>query len=335
MNSFSEIWSNPKERLDFIIAIVVCVLFGIGIFYLFPTDAEYLADKSEETDSYTHTSQAETTNPNLQSTNVGEAAVGYSKKILRDKDVEGKSVGFFKQKNIQPTIDPKKSGLEEGELDEEGREEDAFQEDEDKNISNKDEVKIVEGLEEKKALDSLRITDFQELEEESTLDSNSVDSLEKVVDAQGLEELSDEDSSETEVAIGGERHKGELEEAAENEEELEEKDANSKPTEESKSETITTSKNATKTSNKTTTKDSSTAHQSGGCIIVVGAFEKDHNAQKIIRQLKRKNYTVKTGWRKGLKYVGVPVNCQDKKTVENTLQQLRNAFDIEAWLLKP
>lgn len=330
MSSFSEIWSNPKERLDFIIAIFVCVLFGIGIFYLFPTDAEYLADKSEPIESHSNVSQTEAVALNLQDTNV-ERATDYSNKILRDKDVEGKSIGFF-QRKTQPTTDVQKSGTIEDRT---------LQEDENNGNSDKEKLKIAEDLEENKGLDSLKITDFQELEEEEIVDSNSVEDLEKVVSDQELEKkLSDEDSSEIAVTIGGGKEEiiveEDLEEKEDLETELEENTANTKSTEESKSKTITTSKNTAKPSNKASTKDhSTTTHQSGDCIIVVGAFEKNHNAQKIIRQLKRKNYTVKTGWRKGLKYVGVPVNCKDKKTVENTLQQLRNAFDIEAWLLKP
>lgn len=315
MNTFHDIWNNPKERLDFIIALIVCALFGIGILFFLPQNPS-IAQEDNLLQNESASSSIEPTS--LLAKDSEEITTTYSKKILTDQDLEQKQKGnFFSQKN--PHIDSTKIISTHSQT----------------NTSKKtsslntsppqpkkmDVVKKKMNDVKKLSLDSLKISDFQTLEkaDKVTRDSSKDlgNSTDKKVDelttikknsAEGM----DKESTVEEINVG--------------------KDTNSDNNKTSPSIKNTKPKSTTPPSKP---KKDNIGYQSGDCIIVVGAFEKDVNAKKIIRQLKQKGYTVKTGWRKGLKYVGVPVDCQKDKIMQNTLQQLRKTFDIEAWVLKP
>ena len=71
------------------------------------------------------------------------------------------------------------------------------------------------------------------------------------------------------------------------------------------------------------------------CVIIVGAFEEVSNRKAIIQKLKSLGYPYSHGvLRKGLNYVGVPVNCNDKQEKRRLLNELNEAFGIESWVKK-
>lgn len=341
MNSFKDIWNNPDERPDFIIALIVCALFGVGILYFLPQSDRFLTTTGE---SSTIAAKATTAYaPNPTTVDAQEQNRVYTKTILRDKDVEEGRVGLAsKTKKPSPVSKPSSNQVDINSTStNSGSNNIASNKNAEQTANNSNEDNT--GVSKDPLLDSLKTTDFKETEVADDLGK------EKPSD---LDSLADKNSDES-VVIEADKNsttgdKGDSKDSSKTDASKEvvnvSKDTNSDENSKNESDKNVansdntkpkTPANASKPNTDKTSKDDDFNRHIGDCIIVVGAFEKDHNAQKIIRQLKRKGYTVKTGWRKGLKYVGVPTNCKDQKVMNTTLQKLRKTFDIEAWVLRP
>lgn len=341
MNTFNDIWNNPKERLDFIIALIVCALFGIGILFFLPQSSS-LASQED------NLSQNESTLSSIESASLlakdsEETTRTYSKKILTDKDLEGKEKrNSFFQKNKPLDSTKTTSTHNQSNTNKQTNNLDTSSPQPKKTDVVKKKTNDVKKL----SLDSLKTTDFQKLEqvdeiaEDSSKDlGNSTnknvdelvaikkDSLEGMDKNSIIEKIPDTKTSNESLNLSKDTNSDESSKNTSNKSIVNSNNnKNSSPINNNKAASSSTPSNS---------KKDDISYQLGDCIIVVGAFEKDVNAKKIIRQLKRKGYTVKTGWRKGLKYVGVPIDCKKDKMMQNTLQQLRKTFDIEAWVLKP
>lgn len=73
------------------------------------------------------------------------------------------------------------------------------------------------------------------------------------------------------------------------------------------------------------------------CVIIVGAFKDETNLKKTLAKLEKNGFSAAQGPlnKKGLKYAGVPVDCNqnlaDKRAKMNTLNSI---FNIDSWLYK-
>ena len=71
------------------------------------------------------------------------------------------------------------------------------------------------------------------------------------------------------------------------------------------------------------------------CVIVVGVFREPKNKLAIIEQLQKLGYAQKEGvLRNDLNYVGVPINCSNKKENLKLLNELNEALGIQSWIKK-
>ncbi|MFK7903929.1 MAG: SPOR domain-containing protein [Chitinophagales bacterium] len=342
MNSFKDIWNNPEERPDFIIALIVCALFGVGILYFLPQSEHFLTTTGESSAIAAKATTGYVSSP--ATIEVQEQNTLYTRKILTDKDVEEGRIGSASNTKRPSHISKPSSnqiGIDNDTNPGSGSTNTPSDENEAQNQnvnnSNEDNTNIDKTLQ----LDSLKTTDFQETEivdelgkdKPSDLDSlankNSDESLTNEIDKDlKTEDNTNNSEKNTAKAITDPNKDTNSDESSKNQ--------SNKNITDSDNNTTTTPVTPSKTKTpKTTPKSDDFNRHIGECIIVVGAFEKDHNARKIIRKLKGKGYTVKTGWRKGLKYVGVPTNCKDKNAMKAALQKLRKTFDIEAWVLRP
>lgn len=69
------------------------------------------------------------------------------------------------------------------------------------------------------------------------------------------------------------------------------------------------------------------------CVIIVGAFAKRHNADKVIKQLEKAKYKVHTFYRKGRLAVSVTDDCKDEKGLQAKLNALKKQYK-GAWILR-
>ena len=71
------------------------------------------------------------------------------------------------------------------------------------------------------------------------------------------------------------------------------------------------------------------------CVIVVGAFREVSNKTKIIDKLQLLGYSHTEGvLRRGLNYVGVPVECSNRSGKKKLLRELNKEFGIQSWVKK-
>jgi len=340
MNSFKDIWNNPEERPDFIIALIVCALFGVGILYFLPQSDRFLTNMGEPSSI-----AAKATNyvPSPTTIDVQEQNTLYTRKILTDKDVEEGRISSASNTKRPPHISKPSSnqiGINNSENPNSGSTNTPSNEEkaqnQNANNSNEDDA----NSDKTPLLDSLKTIDFQETEIVDELGKDEPSDLGSLANKNSDESLANE--IDKDLKTGDNKNTSEKNLSKEitdgnkdtNSDESSKNESDKNITNSGNNKTTTPVKSSKTTNSTKNQKDDFNRHI-GECIIVVGAFEKDHNAKKIIRQLKGKGYNVKTGWRKGLKYVGVPTNCKDKNAMKVALQKLRKTFDIEAWVLRP
>ena len=71
------------------------------------------------------------------------------------------------------------------------------------------------------------------------------------------------------------------------------------------------------------------------CVIVVGAFTENANKETVKTKLMSLGYSPAEGvLRQGLHYIGVPVDCSNKKEKRRLLSELNATFDIDSWVKK-
>ena len=71
------------------------------------------------------------------------------------------------------------------------------------------------------------------------------------------------------------------------------------------------------------------------CVVVVGAYSELYNKDNTIDKLIKLGYAYAEGELKnGLTYVGVPVDCNDKKGIRKLYEELDNAFNVLPWIKK-
>lgn len=71
--------------------------------------------------------------------------------------------------------------------------------------------------------------------------------------------------------------------------------------------------------------------QKSSCVIVVGAFKMAEGVTETLERLKAAKYKTTTGYVRGLRYVGVPVDCDNHQAL---MDEINGKFDKEAWLLR-
>ena len=71
------------------------------------------------------------------------------------------------------------------------------------------------------------------------------------------------------------------------------------------------------------------------CTIIVGVFRNPDNKAAILKELKTLGYETKEGlMKKGVSYVGVPVECTNETKKRALLNSLNKAFEIDSWVKK-
>ncbi|MGB1241405.1 MAG: hypothetical protein ACPG49_02715, partial [Chitinophagales bacterium] len=187
MNSFKDIWNNPEERPDFIIALVVCALFGVGILYFLPQSDRFLTTTRE---SSTIAAKSKTAYaPNPTTVDAQEQNRVYTKTILRDKDVEEGRVGLAsKTKKPSPISKPSSNQVDINNTDTNSDSNNiASDKNAEQTVNNSNEDNT--GVNKDPLLDSLKTTDFKETEVADDLGKEEPSDLDSLVDKNLDEEI--------------------------------------------------------------------------------------------------------------------------------------------------
>lgn len=73
--------------------------------------------------------------------------------------------------------------------------------------------------------------------------------------------------------------------------------------------------------------------KASGCVVVVGAFKQAEGATLLEKQLKEAKYQTTTGFTNQLKYVGIPVDCNDETRIAKIRAEVDAKFNIQSWVL--
>ncbi|MBK9254671.1 MAG: SPOR domain-containing protein [Saprospiraceae bacterium] len=75
-------------------------------------------------------------------------------------------------------------------------------------------------------------------------------------------------------------------------------------------------------------------NQTGECIIIVGAFSNDGNAQKMLQKVEKAGYVPFSQENNGLTRVGMTFECNESDLTDSMIS-MRKKFTRDAWYLKP
>ncbi len=309
MSGFPLLNMNPKEKTDFIIALIVLLFFGALIFNYIPGKEEsplrMLADSEIQ-----HTDLLENTNADGALEQLKEIEIEGKKYSIVEEEVENEvsysgSLDTVSDVALVADLDVVEEGDLVGEFDDEMDEgEEDFDEDIEDSMEEEDiEDSIVEEDSEE---------DLDELDEENFVDSKKTltENIENVIE-------------ETTTA-GSEAALALTEKVEEIKDELQGKgedvpEAYEAPAAKIEKEKVEAPKPAKKSVDKS-------------CVIIVGAFEEGNNVTALKSKLKKDNYEIFSTPYKGLTRVGVYTPCgAGSKTL---LKKIRKDYVFDAFLMK-
>lgn len=359
MNDLLDFIKNPRDREDFFIALIVILLFGAAITYtIFPKaqsslseqelveelsaaltegdlntkiftdieDAEEFASLHEEEDAavISHTNMVVIPNQTKNANTSTPITTENSEELTEAELYEENTTNMATETppiNVSPTEKETEEQVDSAER--EANEEDI-----------KDKLEELEAEELKDVKEDLaQLNTAKEKETATTGTPKNADMAANTKSKEELEEqqkktnITKNDKVESEIAASQKN-----EETATDSENTPEVDA--RPAQEPETATPTPYEEATPTTPKAqqkSTKPNPSRTQKSSCVIVVGAFKMAEGVTETVERLKAAKYKTTTGYVRGLRYVGVPVDCNNHQKLMN---EINEKFDKEAWLLK-
>lgn len=319
-----DIFGDPKEKQDFIIALVVVALFGVAILWqILPNRSDYADEILNPTELALKSEQLEVQKVPTNNTIVSDLNRGYSPYY------------DHKEKELVMAKALEKTALEETKL-----ATDALIA---ANLAKAKESQDAGNQEDTEAYSEVIETPTTEvLTEEALVEDDLLSEEEIAEDIENTEILSDE---ATKILEEEERVEEPLEiiedepteEVLEAEEEaaaiakLEaEKEAAKRLAIEQKAEE---ERKATAKKRRQVTQES-TSNTLNGCHVIVGVFKNRTNARGFRDKVSAADFDAKIGKVKGRTYVAIPVNCNNNWEMKNMQKRVNEAFDLNSWILK-